>query len=134
MTLGTILIIILILILIGAIPAWPYSNAWGYGPSGIVGVIQVFGRQHMVGDMQQGGLGGMGATQGWHQLSANDRCEAGGQVPCRCQCGADLSMVAADDGLLGFVQRQAAFMRCFKGSPAKVGHGLEHHKVADVGQ
>ncbi|MEQ8298702.1 MAG: DUF3309 family protein [Nitratireductor sp.] len=39
MTLGTILIIILILILIGAIPAWPHSRAWGYGPSGLVGVI-----------------------------------------------------------------------------------------------
>ena len=39
MTLGTILIIILILILLGAIPAWPYSSGWGYGPSGIVGVI-----------------------------------------------------------------------------------------------
>ncbi len=41
MTLGTILIIILILILIGAIPAWPYSSGWGYGPSGIVGVILI---------------------------------------------------------------------------------------------
>jgi hypothetical protein len=41
MTLGTILIIILILILLGAIPAWPYSRCWGYGPSGIVGVILV---------------------------------------------------------------------------------------------
>lgn len=41
MTLGTILIIILILILIGAIPAWPYSRGWGYGPSGIVGVILI---------------------------------------------------------------------------------------------
>jgi hypothetical protein len=41
MTLGTILIIILILILLGAIPAWPYSRGWGYGPSGIVGVILV---------------------------------------------------------------------------------------------
>jgi hypothetical protein len=41
MTLGTILIIILILILLGAIPAWPYSTGWGYGPSGIVGVILV---------------------------------------------------------------------------------------------
>ncbi len=39
MTLGTILIIILILILIGAVPAWPHSRAWGYGPSGLVGVI-----------------------------------------------------------------------------------------------
>lgn len=41
MTLGTILLIILVLILLGAIPAWPYSRSWGYGPSGIVGVILV---------------------------------------------------------------------------------------------
>jgi hypothetical protein len=41
MTLGTILIIILILILLGAIPTWPYSSGWGYGPSGIVGVLLV---------------------------------------------------------------------------------------------
>ncbi len=41
MTLSTILVIILVLILIGAIPAWPHSRAWGYGPSGIVGVILV---------------------------------------------------------------------------------------------
>jgi len=41
MTLSTILIIILILIVIGAVPAWPHSRAWGYGPSGIVGVILV---------------------------------------------------------------------------------------------
>lgn len=37
--LSTILIIVLILLLLGAIPAWPYSAGWGYGPSGIVGVI-----------------------------------------------------------------------------------------------
>jgi hypothetical protein len=41
MTLGTILVIILILILIGAIPNWGYSRGWGYGPSGIVGVVLV---------------------------------------------------------------------------------------------
>jgi hypothetical protein len=41
MTLGTILLIILILILIGSVPSWPYSRGWGYGPSGIVGVILV---------------------------------------------------------------------------------------------
>jgi hypothetical protein len=41
MTLSTILIIILILIVIGAVPAWPHSRGWGYGPSGIVGVILV---------------------------------------------------------------------------------------------
>ncbi len=39
MSLGTILIIILILVLLGAIPTWPYSRGWGYGPSGIVGLI-----------------------------------------------------------------------------------------------
>ena len=38
---GTILIVILILILIGAIPSWPYSRGWGYGPSGIVGLLLV---------------------------------------------------------------------------------------------
>ncbi len=36
-----ILVIILILILIGAIPNWGYSRGWGYGPSGIVGVVLV---------------------------------------------------------------------------------------------
>lgn len=41
MSLGTILIIVLILLLIGAIPSWRYSSGWGYGPSGIVGVILV---------------------------------------------------------------------------------------------
>ncbi len=41
MTLSTILIIILVLILLGAIPAWPHSRAWGYGPSGIVGIVLV---------------------------------------------------------------------------------------------
>ncbi|MFN3547390.1 MAG: DUF3309 family protein [Mesorhizobium sp.] len=39
MTLGTILIIILILLLLGAIPAWPHSRGWGYGPSGLLGVV-----------------------------------------------------------------------------------------------
>ncbi|RYE71588.1 MAG: DUF3309 domain-containing protein, partial [Hyphomicrobiales bacterium] len=34
MTLGTILIIILVLVLIGALPSWPHSRSWGYGPSG----------------------------------------------------------------------------------------------------
>lgn len=36
---GTVLIIILILILFGAFPRWPYSSGWGYGPSGIVGIL-----------------------------------------------------------------------------------------------
>jgi hypothetical protein len=39
--LGTILIILLILLLIGALPRWGYSSGWGYGPSGILGFILV---------------------------------------------------------------------------------------------
>jgi len=39
MTLGTILIIVLIVILLGALPTWPYSSRWGYGPSGGLGLI-----------------------------------------------------------------------------------------------
>jgi hypothetical protein len=41
MSLGTILIIILILVLLGVIPTWGHSRSWGYGPSGIVGLILV---------------------------------------------------------------------------------------------
>jgi hypothetical protein len=35
------LLIILILLLIGAVPSWPHSRAWGYGPSGILGVVLI---------------------------------------------------------------------------------------------
>lgn len=38
---GTILLIILILLLVGALPAWPYSGGWGYYPSGGLGVLVV---------------------------------------------------------------------------------------------
>ncbi|HYE50492.1 MAG TPA: DUF3309 family protein [Azospirillaceae bacterium] len=41
MSLTTILLIILILILIGALPAWPHSRGWGYGPSGLLGIVVV---------------------------------------------------------------------------------------------
>ena len=41
MSLGTILLIVLILLLIGAIPSWPYSRGWGYGPSGGLGVLVI---------------------------------------------------------------------------------------------
>lgn len=41
MTLGTILLIVLVLVLIGAIPSWPYSKSWGYGPSGGIGLLLV---------------------------------------------------------------------------------------------
>lgn len=41
MSLGTILLIVLILILIGAIPAWPHSRSWGYAPSGVLGLIVI---------------------------------------------------------------------------------------------
>ncbi|HEV2563515.1 DUF3309 family protein [Microvirga sp. CF3016] len=39
MGLSTILLILVILLLIGAVPAWPYSRGWGYGPSGLLGVV-----------------------------------------------------------------------------------------------
>jgi uncharacterized protein DUF3309 len=38
---ATILIIVLVLLALGAIPAWPYSRQWGYGPSGIIGLLLV---------------------------------------------------------------------------------------------
>jgi hypothetical protein len=41
MSLGTILLIVLVLLLIGAIPAWPHSRSWGYGPAGGLGVVVV---------------------------------------------------------------------------------------------
>ena len=41
MTLSTLLLVILILVLLGALPTWPHSRSWGYGPSGLVGVLLV---------------------------------------------------------------------------------------------
>lgn len=41
MSIGTILLIVLILLLIGAIPSWPHSRSWGYGPSGGLGLVVI---------------------------------------------------------------------------------------------
>ncbi len=41
MSIGTILLILLILLLVGAIPTWPHSRGWGYGPSGGFGLVVV---------------------------------------------------------------------------------------------
>jgi hypothetical protein len=41
MSLGTILLIVLILLLVGAFPSWPHSVSWGYGPSGALGTIVI---------------------------------------------------------------------------------------------
>jgi hypothetical protein len=41
MPVSTLLIILLILVLLGAFPTWPYSRGWGYGPSGMLGVLLV---------------------------------------------------------------------------------------------
>ncbi len=41
MSLGTILLIVLILMLIGVIPTWPHSRSWGYAPSGVLGLIVI---------------------------------------------------------------------------------------------
>lgn len=38
---GTVLLIVLVLIIIGALPTWPYSRGWGYHPSGILGAILI---------------------------------------------------------------------------------------------
>ncbi|SAL35043.1 Protein of unknown function [Burkholderia sp. D7] len=38
---GTILLVVLILLLLGAFPSWPHSRSWGYGPSGILGVVVI---------------------------------------------------------------------------------------------
>ena len=54
MTLGTILLIILILLLIGALPTWPYSRGWNYGPSTIVLVLLVI----LIVMLLSGNLGG----------------------------------------------------------------------------
>jgi hypothetical protein len=39
--LSTLLLVVLVLLLLGAIPSWPYSRGWGYGPSGILGVVLI---------------------------------------------------------------------------------------------
>jgi hypothetical protein len=41
MSLGTILLIVLILMLIGVIPTWPHSRSWGYWPSGALGIVAI---------------------------------------------------------------------------------------------
>lgn len=41
MSLGTILLIVLVLLLIGAFPTWPHSSNWGYGPSGGLGLLVI---------------------------------------------------------------------------------------------
>lgn len=41
MGIGTVLLIILVLALLGVLPAWPHARSWGYGPSGILGVVLI---------------------------------------------------------------------------------------------
>jgi hypothetical protein len=41
MSLGTILLIVVILMLVGVLPVWPHARSWGYGPTGIAGVVLV---------------------------------------------------------------------------------------------
>jgi hypothetical protein len=41
MSLGTILLIVLILMLVGVFPSWPHSRSWGFGPSGAIGLVLV---------------------------------------------------------------------------------------------
>jgi hypothetical protein len=39
MSIGTILLVLLLLMLVGVVPAWPHARGWGYGPSGVVGTL-----------------------------------------------------------------------------------------------
>lgn len=41
MTLSTILLIVLVLLLVGALPSWPHSRSWGYAPSGLLGTVLI---------------------------------------------------------------------------------------------
>ena len=41
MSIGTILLIVVVLVLVGVLPTWPHARSWGYGPSGILGVILI---------------------------------------------------------------------------------------------
>jgi hypothetical protein len=41
MATSTLLLIVLIILVIGAVPAWPHSRGWGYGPSGVLGLVLV---------------------------------------------------------------------------------------------
>lgn len=41
MSLGTILLIVVVLLLVGAFPSWPHSRSWGYGPSGGLGLVLI---------------------------------------------------------------------------------------------
>jgi len=41
MSVGAILLIVVVLMLIGAIPSWPHSRSWGYGPSGAIGLVLI---------------------------------------------------------------------------------------------
>ncbi|MCK7497558.1 MAG: DUF3309 domain-containing protein [Comamonadaceae bacterium] len=41
MSLGTVLLVLLILLLLGALPRWPHSRGWGYAPSGVIGTILI---------------------------------------------------------------------------------------------
>lgn len=41
MSLGTLLVIVLILALVGVLPTWPHSSSWGYGPGGVLGLVVV---------------------------------------------------------------------------------------------
>lgn len=41
MSLGTILLIVLVVLLVGAVPSWPHSRSWGYAPSGVLGLVLV---------------------------------------------------------------------------------------------
>ena len=72
MSLGTIVLIVLILLLIGAVPSWPHSRGWGYGPSGVLGLVVVV----LLVLLLTGRLGKFSgcAVRRWRRLSPRDGC------------------------------------------------------------
>ena len=74
MSIGTILLIVLVLILVGALPSWPHSRSWGYGPTGIVGVLLVI----LVVLLVMGRIYRR-SREGWHSVSSS----AGPSIWCR---------------------------------------------------
>jgi uncharacterized protein DUF3309 len=72
MALSTVFLIILILALLGALPSWPYSRGWGYGPSGLVGLVLVVVLPHGF-DGTHAGLMGAGVACRTAQSCADAR-------------------------------------------------------------
>ena len=86
-SLGTVLLIVLILVLIGALPTWPYSREWGNGPAGVLGVSTATIRARMVKAGMA--IGQRGPRTFDELIQANDCLVAHGQPSIVEECTAD---------------------------------------------